>query len=384
MSKTKVLFVVYDFFQAGAERFAYEIDQALDKKKYETSILCLQIEKHKDDTWKEPYYFQKHKNLGTKIFFFDKFLPSKILVNRGVRVIKRKLYNTPTCDYNSKLVPFFNHYDLIHWIGEYTYLHNLPQKIVSKSLISSMSARFQNPKLYAKFDFNLKYNFADAFSQEERVFEYAEFRDTIHWHIPLLFKISSKTNGWKFANNGIKKIGIFTRLDRYKPLDPFFYAFHLLLNEVADCELHIFGNGDPEKEGMSRYISNLGIRSKVFFRGHQENIVETAKREHIDLSWFQGYNNNRPAGYAGFDICSTGTPLICWDFLEMPSNPFNEIYPHYKNLLQFVDKSKVILTNEDEANSLSFKQFRDVLENRDIDKNFHLIENAYRSILQNK
>ena len=42
MSKIKLLFVVYDFYQAGAQRFVYEIDKALDRNKFQIEILCLE------------------------------------------------------------------------------------------------------------------------------------------------------------------------------------------------------------------------------------------------------------------------------------------------------------------------------------------------------
>jgi glycosyltransferase involved in cell wall biosynthesis len=187
---------------------------------------------------------------------------------------------------------------------------------------------------------------------------------------------------WKYINSEVKKIGIFTRLNRYKPLDPFFYSFQLLLDKLPNCELHIFGNGDPEKEGMTRYLKNLGITDKVFFRGHQSDIVETVLNEEIDLSWFQGYNNTKPAGYAGFDICTTGTPLVCWDFIEQPVDPFNEVYPHYKNLNQFVAKSYEILISEQSADRLSNLQFIDISEKRDSYKYIHYLDSIFEQIVK--
>ena len=42
MEKTKILFVVGGLHRAGAERFAYEIDAALDKMKFDVEIFCLE------------------------------------------------------------------------------------------------------------------------------------------------------------------------------------------------------------------------------------------------------------------------------------------------------------------------------------------------------
>lgn len=148
---------------------------------------------------------------------------------------------------------------------------------------------------------------------------------------------------------------------------------------MPNCELHIYGNGDPKVEGMIGYLERLGINDKVFFRGHQEDIMETAINENLDLAWFQGYNNDRLAGYAGLDICVTGTPLVCWDFFDKPFNPFNATYPHFKNLNGFVNYSLEILNDKEKAESLSVAQFADVLKTRNISAFIPDLEDLYQS-----
>ena len=89
-------------------------------------------------------------------------------------------------------------------------------------------------------------------------------------------------------------------------------------------------------------------------------------------------------GYAGLDICSTGTPLICWDFCPKPNNIQDPIiYPHYKNIKEFVSKSIEILTNENEANNLSLLQSDDILKNRNTQDKIFIIENEYQRIYKN-
>jgi hypothetical protein len=59
MAKIKLLFIVKGFSRAGAERYMFEIDGALDKEKYDVTILCLEKEsKIKEQTI--PYYKDKH------------------------------------------------------------------------------------------------------------------------------------------------------------------------------------------------------------------------------------------------------------------------------------------------------------------------------------
>lgn len=378
MAKIKLLFVVKGFSRAGAERYMFEIDGALDKEKYDVTILCSEKEsKISDKTI--PYYKDKHIELKTKLVFIDSFLitykPIRRITSKINKVLFKKEYesNIDTAVFNNYLSQF----DVINWIGEYSYYTAISKENLAKSLIHIMSARFQNPDLYKNFNLDYPYHFVSAFHDREHQHEFEGFKAIKHCYFPLLLKIPFEQNPWKFVDSPIKKIGIFTRLDKYKPLDPFFYSFQLLLEKLPTCELHIFGGGDPEKEGMTRYVKNLGLSDSIFFRGHQENILETVVKEKINLSWFQGHNNNKPGGYAGFDICTTGTPLVCWDFIEKPVDPFNDAYPHYKSLTQFVTKSYEILTNEDSATKLSNLQFNDVSENRDVTKHIYVLENLF-------
>ncbi|EKT4519570.1 glycosyltransferase [Flavobacterium psychrophilum] len=381
MSKVKVLFVVGSLCRAGAERFAYEIDTALNKKKIQTTIFCLELENEISHNWKERYYDKKHLELGTPIVLKDKFLDKKkTFIDRLEGYLYRKLKITKPKKPNSDLVAFLNSFDVIHWMGEYTYIQSIPKNIQNKSLIHIMSARFQDDTIYKSFDFSNHYNFCSPFKKEELLYELNLFKDYNHTFIPLVLKMNNLNNQWKFNHEPIKKIGIFTRLDRYKPLDPFLYAFHLLLDKMPNCELHIYGNGDPKTEGIIGIIERLNIKEKVFFRGHQDNIVETVFKENLSLSWFQGYNNDRPAGYAGIDICTTGLPLLCWDFHPKPNNIVNTIYPHFKNLNEFVNYTLEILNDKEKAIVLSENQFKQTKKDRNIDLYIQVLEQEYLRI----
>lgn len=381
MSKVKVLFVVGSLCRAGAERFTYEIDCALDKNKFQTTVFCLELENEILGNWKERYYDKKHLELGTPIIYKDKFVDKKkTFFNRLEGFLLRKFKIAKEKKPNSDLVDYLNSFDVIHWMGEYTYIHSLPEHIRNKSLIHIMSARFQDDTIYKSFDFSTSYNFCSPFKKGEFEYELNQFKNYKHTFIPLVLKMDVIANQWNFNNESIKKIGIFTRLDRYKPLDPFLYAFHLLLDKMPNCELHLFGNGDPKKEGIMDMLERLNIKEKVFFRGHQDNIVETVFNENLSLSWFQGYNNDRPAGYAGIDICTTGLPLICWDFHPKPNDVVNAIYPHFKNLNNFVNKSLDILNNEETALILSQNQLEQTKKDRNIDLYIQILEKEYLRI----
>lgn len=379
MSKIKVLFVVGTLYRAGAERFSYEVDKKLDKAKFELEIFCLERQSFIYPDFGERYYESKHQELGTKIVYSDKFRSRKIDVAHNIiKKIFLKVINNKNKEFKEKkLFHYLDSFDIIHWMGEFTFIHSVPEFIRKKSIIHMMSAKFQNSKIYELYDFNKEYTFCSPFKNDEVSYELSQFNNYDFFVIPLALDVTNFVNKWKFQDTKIKKIGIFTRLNFYKPLDPFFYAFQLLLDVMPDAELHVFGAGDPVQEGMVAMLERIGVANKVFFRGHQENIVETALNEKLSLSWFQGYNNDKPSGYAGLDICLSGTPLICWDFHPNPKSEINLVYPHYKSLNNFVKASLDVLNNEQNAIKLSTVQFIETKNNRDINRWIGKIEKFY-------
>ena len=154
MVKKRIVFIVAEFFKGGAERYAYEIDRVLDKTKFEITVLCLNNINQKVNDW-ERFYDKKHLELGTKVIFFDVFLNSQ---NEIINRIKKKLkLKTKGRINHAKIVSFLSGFDVLHWMGEYTFYHELPENLLRKSIVNTMSAKFQNPNLYSKFNFDKNY-----------------------------------------------------------------------------------------------------------------------------------------------------------------------------------------------------------------------------------
>lgn len=81
-------------------------------------------------------------------------------------------------------------FDVIHWMGEYTFIHTIPESIKVKSLIHSMSAKFQDANLYDSFDFDYPYHFISGFRLEDG--EYNQFKKIEHSFLPLVMNITEK------------------------------------------------------------------------------------------------------------------------------------------------------------------------------------------------
>lgn len=376
--RVKVLFIVTDFYQAGTERFTYEVDKAVDKTRFEIHILSLLPLNHSKQ-WKD-YYYDKHKELGTSIYFLDEVkLPPKVKISDR---IKFRLLDIPITDEIGQVQRFLQPFQAISFWGEYAYpsfAKYLNIESEQRCIIHIMNSIHQKKDLYAAYNKDKIYNFCSGFDLIRIKEELSEFSNYQHTYLPLSINLNQVENAWLSRQNSSGKIGIFTRLSIHKPLDPFLYAFQIVLDKIPGLELHIFGSGNPEKEGMMRYVRQLGLSGSVFFRGHKEDILGTAKNENLDLVWFHGYYGE-PGGFAGFDITSIGIPQIFWDFSNSELSKNQTIYPMYNHMITFVEKSYTVLTDRSEAKQLSSVQYEDLYAKRDIRKNVKLVENLWSDL----
>ena len=116
-NKVKVLFVVSEFYQAGTQRFTYELDRALNKDLFSVEILCI-IPLDASERFSD-YYYSRHLDLGTKIHFINEI--NQLTEPTLKQKINRRLLNTPFSDERKNIKEFFNQYDCISIMGEYNF-----------------------------------------------------------------------------------------------------------------------------------------------------------------------------------------------------------------------------------------------------------------------
>lgn len=378
--KIKLLFVVSEFYQAGTERFTYELDRALNKGKFTVSILC--IYPLNNSTRFTDYYYEKHKELGSEIYFWQDI--DQIRHPSIKERIAKKVKGTPLPHEHENLRLFLDRFDCISVMGEYNYmtLHRwMKPKHKEKCLIHIQNSRHQRPDIYTHFPKNENLFFISCFSENEIKWELAEFESYRHEHFSLYIKLENLFIKTEYKANKAPKIGIFTRLTNTKPLDPFIYSFQLLKEDIPNAQLHLFGSGDPEAEGVNRYIRQLGLEDSIFFRGHQENLLQTAIKENLDLVWLHGYHGV-PGGFAGFDICTTKIPQLFWNFGGTEKTVYTDCFPMYNQISAFAKASTNLLKNPEEAKKLAQKQFDYIDENRNIMRFIHIMENIYSQVVK--
>jgi glycosyltransferase involved in cell wall biosynthesis len=372
--KHKILFLVSEFWQAGGERQAFEFNSVIDKNIYEVDILCnLPL---KFDLNREDYYFDKHLELGSKIFFLDEFKGKKN--NRNWFGLPKNVEQNQFFATKEKLSKFCEEYDFFLFFGEYLYssIHKFfPSRVIENSIILVHNSRFQVPDNYARINKEENLHFVSGFLEDEILNEFVEFGLYKHTYLPLSINcsLSVPKRKEKLISSKKKRIGIFTRLTKYKPLDLFYYALHLLKNRGIEVELLIFGNGTPEELEFNKCISYLGLENDVTFLGHQKDMLNAAVTSELDLVWFHSYYGV-PGGYASFDICMAEIPQVFWNFTPGKQKKDYPAFKSFENLDQFVEYSSSLISDEAKIIEIGKLQRKAIIETRNMHEHIKNIE----------
>lgn len=376
-NKVRILFVVSEFYQAGTERFTYELDRALNKSIFSVDILCL-IPLNASERFTD-YYYAQHLDLGTNVYFMDEVnIITKPTIHQK---IKNRLGKNSLPDERQHIKMFFDKYDCISIMGEYNFKEvykYINAQNLKKVLIHIQNSKFQVNNIYKEFPKDSVFHFVSGFHEDQINYELSEFSNFKHTYYNLNLRFENEFVKTTYQSSIKPKIGIFTRLTPAKPLDPFIYSFQLVKEQIPDAEFHIFGSGDPKKEGVERYVQQLNLEQAIHFRGHQENILKTAIEEELDLVWLHGYHG-LPGGWVGFDISTAKLPQLFWNFGNN-TGTFYSFFPMFNSVSELAKRSISLLSNPTEAKKLADEQFNYTNENYNISKNIHVMEQLYLQI----
>ncbi len=95
MNNKQILWVVYDFVQAGGQRYVFEICKALDKQKYQIDFLQVN-DLNADKNWDTEFYYQPTLDLGCTIFSLsgikDKSVKKISPVQKIINKLTKKIF----------------------------------------------------------------------------------------------------------------------------------------------------------------------------------------------------------------------------------------------------------------------------------------------------
>lgn len=383
MKKKRILWVVYDFIQAGGQRYVYEICKALNKEKFEIDFLKvgpMNYDKH----WDHEFYYTPTLELGCKVFFLEdlfgskkKNFPKSGLLIRTFNYFKRKIIPEKSVDKKGMLEDFFRKYDFVNFSGTSVFEICLEYNInPPNGFIHILTFGFQKPDMYKGYEKVAHYKFISPVTLSAAKKDLDGFTNYEITYYPLCFE-TSPYDIEKSVSSKNYRIAIFTRLSSMKPLDPFFYSLKILVEWGLNVELYIYGAGNPEKLGMIRQLEYLYIRDRVKFLGHVESIPDALKENKPDLIWYQSANKE-PGGYAAFEVSMSGLPQVFWDFMDMAEHrSIEKVFPSFTNLLSFSRYSREIILSPEKQSILGNQQRDYVIENYSIKKHIHILEELF-------
>lgn len=387
MDKIKLLWVVFDFVQAGGQRYVFEIAKALNKDKYQIDFLKVNP-LNSDTNWNQEFYYQPTLDLGCTIYLLPDILKDSIITNNIAQKIenkiRKKLRLKSISDKNREnreqtiLGKIFSNYQFVNFSGIGVFESVCIQRELHppNALINILTAKFQGIDIYKNYNKELSYHFISGFEPAILSDELSDFNNFKHTYFPLSLE-SISFEGIAKTNSARLVIGVFTRLTAMKPLDPYFYALKLLLEQGVNVELRIYGAGDPVALGFVRQLDYLYIKENVLFCGHTESIQQTLLKENFDLIWFQAANK-QIAGYAALEIALYRVPQVLWDFSDRgTASEVQHYFPSFTNLSTFVSYCKQLLHSKEQLLELGMKQRQFVLEKHSIEKNIGILENIY-------
>ena len=352
--KYNILLVVTDFCQAGCEKYNYEMDKWLDRSQFETEILCyhpLGIYPEWED-----YYYPLHKELGTEVKFLEDF-------KKPFGRIRRKI----SLDVEG-LKKYFDSFDFVLFQGEYCWrgFAKFLDYDEKRYYVTIHNSLVQQKNNYEGFTNEIKYNFISSFTNDQAKFEFKQFKDYDFYNFPLSISAKWKQE-WKPSFINSKRISTFTRLSKGKSIIPFLYSFQIILNDIPDAELLIFGTGDPEEVGVNEHIRLLNLENNVKFMGHSKNIVQSAIDHEVSVVFFHGYHHV-PGGFASFQLSSAGIPQLFFEMIPQDIIERDVVLYSTNSIYKLAKKTLGFLRAPDKLKKLSEEQLKKIKEERNIEE----------------
>lgn len=299
--RTRLLFVISQLIQGGAERWLYEVARGLDRARFEVEVLTSPLVRGPRHVYLEPL-----REAGIPVHG-DLPLVQPLLVKAGLRSGRMEAaYRSLGLAARARLGRrWFRGFDLVCPVQIENWYAVRGCVEPERTIIHLMSNAVQHDHDHLCLLRDGRRYRLVLFNEAQRAELNGIDHEAFLW--PLAMDLANRPR--LALPEGSRRIGVFTRLSRQKPLEPLLYAFHTLRAEVPEAELHVFGAGDPGVFGHT--IDLLHLRDAVRFRGHAPDLDATLRDERIALCWMLSVDD--AVGYASIEAGSLGVPLLFWN-----------------------------------------------------------------------
>jgi glycosyltransferase involved in cell wall biosynthesis len=310
--RIRLLLVISHLVQSGSERFTYEFLKALDRTRFEPALLTKRRRSKRD------HYDDLIQDLGVPIIrklpIFLHYLrryarPFWLLFRPLIELAHRLLARM-------RMGSLLDSYDLICPVQIENYY--LIQPLIADNerlLVFLMSNAFQykvNPYLDCKPGRRYRFTIYDPALPDDWAEAPCRGAETIAF--PLSMDLRDRPDLSALARiEPPYRIGIFIRLSPERAFSGLFRAFKDVV-AAAEAELWVYGRGDPAM--FDRELDALGIRHRVFFKGHAKNIESALREAALTCVWSTSFDTT--LGYGAIELASFGFPMLFWNLGEAP------------------------------------------------------------------
>lgn len=398
--RKRLLFVTNSLQKAGSEKYTFEIVKNIDKSLFDVEVLTT-ADVHLNKKFPHVYYFELRK-LGIKIHTilyrpgeiqpsFINRLPLKKVSNYILFRINR--YRRSSL-YNKRLSKLFSSFDAVILVDALFFHHiknNLDPGIYFETHLMCHQAQFNRDfKIYDAYDKNsTEYNFvyADEYQLSEIEAQEVKIKNTFGFPLSINVDDLNPVDYHKIVEKKEFNIGVFTRINRIKPIDKILEAFEILKSLNAEVKLKIFGHiQDPDyHKELMEIIKNKGLIHHISFEGHAENMLEGIKEKNVSLAWIVSIYEY--VGYAATELCMNNIPIIL-DNIDgnnsiKPIDNETSIPPYFYTPSELAKHTHYIISNNklEELQQLETDQF---LSHHDLEKNISKYEQYLLKTLKNQ
>ncbi|MCJ8291432.1 MAG: hypothetical protein HRT58_16620 [Crocinitomicaceae bacterium] len=383
----KILFVVDTLAQHGAERYLYEILKAIDRTKFECSVICTYP---LDDS--NNYYVPLISDLGIEINDFqlgdlhpgvDSKIKRKVrnsLSYRWMNLTGRKgeIKKRSEAELHKKLDGF----DLIS-ILKIEVFNRFPDVFASypSSVIHLLSWGIQyleNPYLNLP---DRPYRFVTMIeSQKEHVcgtaFNNITEPNFDFFQFPLILDLSDRKNNYNSTTEN-PIIGVFSRINYDQPTIMFLFAFQLLLKRIPNAKMYFYGKAmtDQFLQFYTQTAQILGISHALEFKGHVPDLKTSIETDKITMGWMN--IGNSTLGYSSIEISSYGLPVTFFNIDKHDPSKIDERLNVFNDLESFVECSSEVVSSQTRLQVESEKIHDFIQTEHNAKKNIQDLENYF-------
>ncbi|RYE12932.1 MAG: glycosyltransferase family 1 protein [Rickettsiales bacterium] len=214
-------------------------------------------------------------------------------------------------DYN--LLNFLNSYDVVSIIKWEVYLQ---KRIIFDSILHKKIHLMSGLNQYSDFPYKeLPHNKTNLIlmypQQKEEFFQEREIESLFKIDvIPLMIDNETWKNVYNPLNDGVLRLGVFSRIHPDQPTIFFLFVVHELKNRGLTLELYFFGRYYDELfyKHYLKTIEVLKIESLIKFVGHVDNIPNSINEFNIDLGLMNSFKS--VVGYSSIELQSSGLPVV--------------------------------------------------------------------------